>query len=264
MKRVLSALVLGPAVLLILLAAPPFVGVILVAAINVIAVVEMRKLVAPGESFPTGMAILGAFIMPACAWKGGETGLASGLAASVLILMTAGLVGYRAKGAARGIANGVFVLVFPVWALTHAVLFLGGSQGPIALFYLLLVIWTCDTSAYLFGSAFGKRKLAPTVSPNKSVEGFLAGLVSSLPVSVAFYYLSSLNWSLSFIMAAGLIIAFAGQLGDLVESAIKRGASVKDSGSLIPGHGGILDRIDSLLFAVPVFYYLVQLSRSGF
>ena len=160
--------------------------------------------------------------------------------------------------------SGVFVLVFPVWALTHAVLFLGSSHGLLALLYLLLVIWVCDTAAYLFGSAFGKRKLAPAISPNKSVEGFLAGLVSSLLVSMAFYSLSSLDWSLSFIASAGLIIAFAGQLGDLAESLLKRGASVKDSGSLIPGHGGMLDRIDSLLFAIPVFYYLLQFFRGGF
>lgn len=124
-----------------------------------------------------------------------------------------------------------------------------------AIFFLLGVVWAADTGAYYTGRAFGKHKLAPRVSPGKTVEGLVGGLLASLLVAVVFQRYGMRNFALAGILSLAAALNIAGVFGDLVESAVKRGAGAKDSSALIPGHGGILDRIDSLLFAIPVMYY---------
>jgi phosphatidate cytidylyltransferase len=128
------------------------------------------------------------------------------------------------------------------------------SIGPETVLYLLLVVWLMDTGGYFFGKRFGKHKLATAISPNKTWEGLAGGL---LLVSVAFFIsmaiglpaeLGMLNW-----LALTILAALAAVIGDLFESLIKRSYHIKDSGQLLPGHGGMLDRIDSLLAASPVF-----------
>jgi len=126
--------------------------------------------------------------------------------------------------------------------------------------YLLLAFvgtWASDTFAFFIGTIFGKHKLAPNVSPSKTWEGTIGGIVGSVIVTMAFGYF----WNLSLIHSAiiGLIIGLFAPLGDLVESSIKRFAGVKDSGRLLPGHGGVLDRFDSIMFAVPVVYYYIYI-----
>ena len=123
------------------------------------------------------------------------------------------------------------------------------------IFLVLLVVMAGDTAAYFFGSSFGKRKLYPAISPNKSVEGAIGGLVGSL--AGAFVARITFFPEISALDAVffGLVVGSAGQVGDLFESMLKRSFGVKDSGTIIPGHGGILDRLDSLLFAFPLAYY---------
>jgi phosphatidate cytidylyltransferase len=128
---------------------------------------------------------------------------------------------------------------------------------------VILAIWVGDSVALLAGKAFGKTSLAPTISPNKSQEGAFAGFVASMAVgAISFQSFGLGDWRLG--LAAGAVIGLAGQVGDLAESVLKRQAGVKDSGSLIPGHGGMLDRIDALLFAFPAgFLMAVGLERFG-
>jgi phosphatidate cytidylyltransferase len=128
---------------------------------------------------------------------------------------------------------------------------------------VFLTIWIGDSVALFAGRTFGKRKLAPMISPNKSQEGALAGLLASMLVgAVSFQGFGLGDWKLG--LLAGAVIGFAGQIGDLAESVLKRQAGVKDSGSLIPGHGGVLDRIDALLFAFPAGYLMaVGFERFG-
>jgi phosphatidate cytidylyltransferase len=120
---------------------------------------------------------------------------------------------------------------------------------------VILAIWIGDSVALFAGKAFGKRKLALMISPNKSQEGALAGLLASMLVgAVSIQGFGLGDWKLGLI--AGAVISVAGQIGDLAESVLKRQAGVKDSGSLIPGHGGVLDRIDALLFAFPAGFLM--------
>lgn len=122
---------------------------------------------------------------------------------------------------------------------------------------IFIFIWVNDTGAYLVGSRWGKRRLAPSISPKKSVEGSIGGLLLVLLSAVVLRLLlfPELSWLRILLIAA--VVAIFGTLGDLFESSLKRRAGVKDSGKLIPGHGGILDRIDSLLLAVPAVYLLL-------
>lgn len=124
---------------------------------------------------------------------------------------------------------------------------------------ILIAIWACDTFAYAFGNWFGKHSLYKKVSPNKSIEGSVAGLVGSILVVVGFNYFGFLHFEWFQILIFGLSIGIVGQIGDLVESWFKRDAGVKDSSSLLPGHGGMLDRFDSLIFVSPIMLILVSL-----
>ncbi|HEV2176888.1 MAG TPA: phosphatidate cytidylyltransferase [Terriglobia bacterium] len=133
-----------------------------------------------------------------------------------------------------------------------------GAGGRLMLF-LFLVIWAGDIFAYLIGRSLGRHHFVPRISPKKTVEGALGGLAGSLLIGWAFAcaFAETADWK-TVILLAGLI-AVAGQVGDLVESAMKRGADLKDSGSLLPGHGGLLDRIDSLIFAAPVLWLALMI-----
>ena len=130
-------------------------------------------------------------------------------------------------------------------------------HGPFLLLFALVITWAADTVAYFVGRAVGKHPLAPRISPKKTWEGSVGGLVGSLAVAYGFHYLLP-SVSILHLLLMATFGNIAGQMGDLLESACKRSAGVKDSGGLLPGHGGILDRIDALILCIPViWYYLV-------
>ena len=134
--------------------------------------------------------------------------------------------------------------IFSVW-----------QSSPWWLMYLFLLVWGADSGAYFVGRKFGKKKLAPDVSPNKSIEGLYGGIVTSMLIvtAVALLYLDMTWPELILFLILSVVTVFSSVLGDLFESMIKRRAGIKDSGRILPGHGGVLDRIDSLLAAAPIF-----------
>lgn len=133
------------------------------------------------------------------------------------------------------------------------------ASGAWSLLYVMLLVWGADSGAYLFGKLFGKHKLAPKVSPGKTWEGFIGGLLTSAAISWLFASYVPLHVAPLILLICSVMAALASVLGDLTESMFKREAGIKDSGDLIPGHGGILDRIDSLCAAIPVFACLMLL-----
>ncbi|MDX2480387.1 MAG: phosphatidate cytidylyltransferase [Desulfuromusa sp.] len=154
-------------------------------------------------------------------------------------------------------------LVYLPFLLGHLIPLRLLTDGRQWIFMTLIVIMSCDTFAYFVGSKIGKHKLYPAVSPNKSVEGGVGGLIGSIfaMMIVKFTFLPILG--VFDAVMIGLLLGVMGQLGDLFESLLKRACQVKDSGNMIPGHGGILDRLDSLLFAFPLVYYIARYGYGG-
>ena len=134
------------------------------------------------------------------------------------------------------------------------------DDGCALIWVLFTCTWASDTFAYFIGTAIGSHRMAPTISPNKTVEGIIGSLIGTTLTAIiigCFLF----GFPLTQMAAAGVLIAIVATLGDLVESAIKRFTGVKDSGILIPGHGGVLDRFDSILYTAPVFYYFIVVSK---
>ena len=161
---------------------------------------------------------------------------------------------------AAGISSSALLLVaFP---LSFAVRLHGMPDGgPKLLLFALVITWAGDTAAYFIGRAVGKHPLAPHISPKKTWEGSVGSMVGSLVVAWAFSYF--IRIPIGHLVAMAVIGNVAGQMGDLLESAYKRSAGVKDSGGLLPGHGGVLDRIDALILCIPVIWYYVVLVNPG-
>ncbi len=163
------------------------------------------------------------------------------------------------RNAILGLSTTLFGVLYVAWFFSFLVkirFMLPGSEGIKLVAFIILVTKSGDIGAYIVGSQIGKTPLLPQVSPNKSVEGSVGALITSALVAVLFrsFLPSSVNFPVEQVALMGAFFSGLGQLGDLSESLIKRDCGVKDSGKLLPGLGGVLDMIDSLLFAVPAFY----------
>ncbi|MGV3539707.1 MAG: phosphatidate cytidylyltransferase, partial [Rufibacter sp.] len=154
---------------------------------------------------------------------------------------------------------GVFYIALP-FTLLHVLAFLPGQYSWQIILGIMFLIWASDTGAYAAGKSFGKHKLFPRISPGKTWEGWVGGVVLSLVVA----YVLSLFYqdlALEHWLGMAVLVSIFGVLGDLVESMLKRSLGVKDSGTLIPGHGGILDRFDSLILVVPFLVAFLMLAQ---
>lgn len=186
-----------------------------------------------------------------------------------LLILTASAIFIRREDILHAIIYSVFgqvyltmplsLLMFTSYSLQPEVA--AGGYDWVLVLALFVFIWVNDTAAYFIGSLIGKHKLIEHISPKKSVEGFIAGIVFTVIASFIFDQLYP-DFSLGFWIGFAVIVSMSGTLGDLFESLIKRTCNVKDAGQLIPGHGGILDRIDSLLIAVPAVYLYLILFHS--
>lgn len=198
---------------------------------------------------PTSFLIFHATPLPETAWHRCAIGYLLGLVALAAVAPLVARVPPRlALGGASATLFGVFLIALPATSFCYL-----RSFSPRAVLFLLGLVWVCDSSAYYGGSKWGRHKLAPVVSPNKTWEGSIAGLIGASAFGAA----AGAWWLLPELgpvraTFAAMLASTAGQVGDLVESMWKRGAGVKDSGTFLPGHGGFYDRIDSLLFAGPV------------
>ncbi len=170
-------------------------------------------------------------------------------------------------------AYSVFGLLYIGLSMSTIYLLSAADNGPSLLVFLLLVVWTGDIAALYIGRAFGRWTLAPRLSPNKTWEGSIASVIASVAIAVALVLVGGMLTarSIEYLSYPGsywhwiglaVLLNIAGQVGDLAESAIKRAAGAKDSGRLLPGHGGFLDRIDALLLAAPVLWYAQLIQQS--
>jgi len=262
--RVLTSIVLVPVLFIVVWLLPPvyFAGLALVAA--AIGQHELYTMVRSRGIKPLafiGIA-LGALIIlnayrPLPPYHGGPY---FWITLCVLAALTARLFARRpVEGAFEDIAVTLFGVLYVALLFSFQVAIQSGSFGKKWLVFLYLVIWASDTGAYYVGTAFGKHRLYEKISPKKSIEGLVGGTLASLLVAVLckVWLVPALGWFEAGVL--GAVLALAGTLGDLAESLLKRSAGVKDSGTVIPGHGGILDRMDSMLFAAPLLYFYLRM-----
>lgn len=164
----------------------------------------------------------------------------------------------QVPAALGALAFGTLYFALPLASITHL-----QRQDPWLVFLLLAIAWLGDTAAYYVGSTWGRRRMAPVVSPNKTWEGALAGLAIGIASALVWSFLRLGRFEIA-VLVAGAATAVAAQLGDLVESLFKRASGLKDSGNVLPGHGGLLDRSDALLFASPVLWLSWLAAQSAF
>jgi len=271
MKRVLTALVLVPVLIAIIGYAPPFCFLLLVCGASVLALEEYFSLatqsgleVFRASGHGSSLLLLCSLYGPANHATDFRTPILV-LVASLLIFFTLGLRrGNRLPTVLSGVAATLLGLLYVSMTLgllvvvqTSATSWGPGKQW---VFFLLVVVWFGDTSAYYIGRALGKHPLAPLVSPKKTIEGAMGGLLGNVFAAVLGKQILLPDAPLLELLVLSMLLGIVSQIGDLSESALKRGAGVKDSSNLLPGHGGMLDRIDGVLFASPVvFGYLVLL-----
>lgn len=264
MRRIYPALVFVPLFYVLVRYLPPigFFALVLVAA--GLALLEFYRLHFHDQLAPAAMTLgLGSvgLLLTSLQWPGIISERTVFLL-TVLIILTYRLVSTRELK--HSLVDGA-VLVFGVMyvGLTLGFLLLTRTLpgGEFLVFFVILVTWSGDTGAYYTGLSLGRRPLAPVVSPNKTVEGLIGGLILATLAAVTGHFWFLPLFSLFDCLVIGLLLTAAGVLGDLTESVMKRSAGVKDSGWLIPAHGGMLDRLDSLLFTAPTFYYYVILTK---
>jgi phosphatidate cytidylyltransferase len=257
--RFLSALILGPAVLLAVWFGRPWFDLLMIAAAGLLAR-EWADLVGAGRR--RLLLILLAICLVLLPLLGLGIGwclaTAAGAALAVAVL-------WRASRRAGWLAAGLLVAAVPCLAATW--LREAAAEGRAILLWSFLVVWATDSGAYAFGRLIGGAKLAPRISPNKTWAGFFGGLVSAMAAGTAVGALAVAAGGLPHGLDLGLLAlasagaSLVGQAGDLAESAVKRRFGAKDSGHLIPGHGGLLDRADSLLAVMPAVALVVGLAR---
>ena len=190
----------------------------------------------------------------------GGPGAASPFAGAALVLMlSAGLFGIDdVQERFRSLGEAAMGLTYISLGFSSLVLLRDLEKGPSWVIVFLFILWVGDTSAFYGGSNFGRRKMAPLLSPKKTWEGAAFGLLGSVTAAVITSAIFIGDLPLGKMAVVGAVVGASGQLGDLLESLWKRAKGIKDSGKIIPGHGGILDRIDSLLLGVPVGYLIVK------
>jgi phosphatidate cytidylyltransferase len=184
----------------------------------------------------------------------------------LLFVMTAILLFYLVskQDLSRSLVD-VSVLIFGTlyigFTLGHLLLTRALPDGIFLIFFVVLVTWAGDTGAYYAGMSMGRTPLAPSISPNKTVEGLLGGCLLAVMIALIARAWFIPSFTILDAVVLGLVLTVVGLIGDLSESMFKRSAGVKDSGGLIPGHGGVLDRLDSLLLTAPTYYYYVTLVK---
>ena len=280
--RLLTAAILIPAVLYVIARG----GLWTLGAVVLLAALGMREfyamIEAKGARPHRAFGIAAGAALPVIAYFGDEYHATLMMTATLLVVMVAEVRKEEISEALASISGTFFGVFYVGWLLSHAIPLrnfdrvveskwgveaaasLHPHSGAFLVVFAVATVVACDAGAYFAGRAFGKHKLAPTISPGKTFEGALGGIAAGTAMAILckalFGWLwpplvTALPWSI--VVPVGILLSIAGIIGDLVESLLKRDAEVKDAGALLPGMGGVLDRLDSALLALPLMYYLL-------
>ncbi len=258
-KKIWTALIIIPPLLFLIGLGPPLFLILMVLITIFLGTKEFYRLALPHAGRLEQIVGIGFGLTLAIVFSYGETWLFSPFLVFTLLTLCL-LFMVTSNQLMKAMANlsitffGIFYVGF---LLSHIILIRNQADGREWILFLIVTVWAGDIMALFSGMLFGKHKLYPKISPNKTFEGLLGAIIGSVIMGLlfAFFFLPSLDKRDCLLVTVG--IGILGQLGDFTESMLKRSAQVKDSGQLFPGHGGVLDRIDSFLFAAPFLYYLL-------
>lgn len=258
MSRLIPAAIFLPILYVIVQHLSPWAFFVLVAAAVLVAQYEFYRLYFERRDTVACGLLLG-FLVVASVYQGNPLSIQAALTVAVAIVMLFTLA-LKVRGDTLATAmNDMAILLFGVvyigWLLSYVIVLRAPAKGSLLMLFLFLVTWGGDAAAYYVGRAMGRHPLAPQISPKKTVEGAVGGLVGSVGLALLgrSWWLPALPLVDALVLGMGLGVL--GQAGDLAESLLKRSAGVKDSGRLIPAHGGVLDKVDSLLFTAPALHY---------
>jgi phosphatidate cytidylyltransferase len=264
MARILSAIVLGTIAILVVIYAPPTLFLIGIGLTGTICLYEYFGLVRGIGIKAQPWFGYGAFWILLVAFR--QNKFPESILIALILLASFLSTMWRYK---QPIRERAMALMAELLGILYLALFLfpalpirfdfGPSIGLQWALVLLIVIWTNDTAALAIGKTLGRRPLAAVLSPKKTWEGAAAGLIAGIAVAAAIQPFLFHSLTMRSVVIASVLVGISGQLGDLAESMLKRAAAIKDSSHIIPGHGGVLDRLDSLLFAIPVLYFYLLL-----
>ncbi len=255
--RIIAAVVLVPIVVALIMYLPKPLFFIAILAINLGIVAEFIKIAqCERDKARCTLTWVGAIIIPFAFYFKSFPLIISLLFFIMLVtFLVKMLTDTPTDNVLNDVASSFFSIIFIPFLFSFILLV--HDISPVWLLCILCIVWGADSFAYFFGISFGKHKLIPKVSPAKSVEGLIGGFIGALLIALLFNYLFiDIHPLLMAIVAVEVIVASV--IGDLIESMLKRSASIKDSGHVIPGHGGLFDRADSVLFAVPAAYFYLE------
>ena len=256
-RKVWMALIMVPPVILLILLFPPFVLHLMVFLATFFGLREYTHLVLPNSKWMERAVGIGLGLILSVIVSLGEIKQIPSFLVIVLLILSVLFMGTSKdlSSTISKIGTVLFGILFIGFLLAYISLIRNMTHGRLWVLFLTTTVWAGDICALLSGAFFGKHKLYPKISPKKTFEGLGGAILGSIIVALAFVllFIPHIKAGTCILLAAG--IGFFGQLGDFTESMLKRSAQVKDSGNLIPGHGGMLDRLDSFLFSAPFLYY---------
>ncbi|MGA3346227.1 MAG: phosphatidate cytidylyltransferase [Terracidiphilus sp.] len=275
MKRIVTALILIPVVLVLVFLGPKgqWLFTLAVAAVATLAAWEFMAMAKNAGASPPRVAVLVAILALFAgnfAWPDQTAPILGMLSLALLVYCT---FSCPVEHMMADVSTSIFCLLYLGFTLIALPALREQTNGPSLVAFLFCVVWAGDTTALYVGRAWGRHKMAPSLSPNKTWEGTLGSVAGSLLATCGLLGLAHLlatQWDSAALsypedvwywLSLAVVVNIGAQVGDLVESALKRSAGVKDSGSLLPGHGGVLDRIDALIVAAPVLWYALVIHQ---
>lgn len=253
LRRVLTAAVGIPLFVVIVVAAPRWAFTLLAVVLSGVAAWELLRMFERADRHVYGgLGVVATVAVTASFATPGMTAIVFTVAVAAAISAP---IWVDAVPAVDPVATTLLAITYIGWLLGHGVLLAGLPDGPQLVLFLVFTTWAGETAALVIGSLLGRHPLAPVISPRKTVEGAVGQLVVSVLAGAALGAWLLPAWSMPTALLAGAVMGVGGQVGDLGESAIKRSLGAKDTGGLIPGHGGVLDRLDGLLFNAPALVY---------